>query len=104
MSEKSELKKFYCCKLCNKYYSSNSSLCNHNKKFHNNNNLHYTSKYLKIPQKYLKIPQNTSIINCKYCNKILSRYNNLIRHEKICKNKNNNIDTNIEIIKLNQIK
>ena len=23
-----------CCKICNKYYKSKNSLCNHNKKYH----------------------------------------------------------------------
>ena len=41
----------------------------------------------------LKNPQNSSknelefILNCKYCKKLLSRKDNLIRHEKKCKNK-----------------
>ena len=35
MSIKSELINNLSCKICNKEYSSRSSLCNHNKKFHN---------------------------------------------------------------------
>ena len=99
MSEKSELKKKYCCKICNKYYSSNSSLCNHNKKFHNN----------KVTESNLKVTESKSNVTnsflCKYCNKIFKSKQNKYAHQKnVCKNKNTNIDTNIEIIKLNQIK
>jgi len=36
--KKSEIKTNYHCNICNKYYASKSSLCNHNKKYHNNNN------------------------------------------------------------------
>ena len=31
-----EHEKEYSCKICNKLYTSQSSLCNHNKKFHSN--------------------------------------------------------------------
>ena len=42
----------------------------------------------KIPQNTTKIPQNTTKNNqCKYCNKVLSRYDSLNRHIKICKKK-----------------
>ena len=42
----------------------------------------------KIPQNTTKIPQNTIKNNqCKYCNKVLSRYDSLNRHIKICKKK-----------------
>ena len=57
----------------------------------------------------LKIPQNFSINNdklkCKYCNKFLSRIDNLKRHEINCKNKHNEINKlkyEIEILKNNK--
>ena len=41
-----------------------------------------------LPQKSSLLPQNTTKINqCKYCNKILSRCDNLNRHMKTCKEK-----------------
>ena len=41
-----------------------------------------------LPQKTTLLPQNTTKINqCKYCNKILSRYDSLSRHMKTCKEK-----------------
>ena len=39
-----------------------------------------------LPQKTTFLPQNTTkIFQCEYCDKILSRYDNLNRHLKICK-------------------
>jgi len=96
--KKSEIPTNYFCNLCNKFYASASSLCNHNKKFHKIETNNNTSN---LPQNNLFLPQDTSInhnkknkLECVYCNKILSRYDNLKRHEKICKNKNNIIDEN----------
>ena len=48
-----------------------------------------------LPQNTTNLPQNTTnlsqnttkIYQCKYCNKILSRYDSLNRHIKICKKK-----------------
>jgi len=48
-----------------------------------------------LPQKTSLLPQNTSILpqnitnqhQCKFCNKVLSRYDNLNRHLKTCKKK-----------------
>lgn len=45
--------------ICNKKYSSKSSLCNHNKKFHNNNNV-ICQKISKNCQKNVKICQKMS--------------------------------------------
>jgi len=81
------------CNTCSKFYSSYKSLWKHNKSFHSNNNV-------QIPQNIHEIPQNTtqnttnihqSTINdenkCYYCNKLLSRKDSLLRHVKICKEK-----------------
>jgi hypothetical protein len=97
MSTESEFtfkQKEYKCEKCNKFYSSKSSLCNHNKRFHKP----IASESPQFPQSLLNISSNSSNDNesnnsiciqnqCKYCNKILSRIDNLIRHEKICKSK-----------------
>ena len=57
-----------------------------------------------LPQNTTILPQNTTkIFQCKYCDKILSRYDSLNRHLNICKAKkeketkeynNNKIDFN----------
>ena len=72
-------------------------------------NFENTTKYHQNPPKMAKnttkIPQNTTIFleniikknECKYCNKIFSRYDSLNRHIKICKKKKN-----IEEIEINQ--
>ena len=80
------------CKVCNKKYKSYQSLWKHNKKFHNTHNPHLTqinsTNSSKITQTKKKI------YNCSFCNKILSRIDNLKRHEKSCKDTNKQ---NIEI-------
>jgi len=76
----------YVCKICNKFYKNYKSLWKHNYIYHKDN---ITSK---LPQKHLKITQKPqknillkeSHLNCKFCKKILSRKDNLNRHEKIC--------------------
>jgi hypothetical protein len=74
----------FTCIICNKCYSSQSSLCNHNKKFHTNNNTNCTSKCTS---------KCTSNINkCKYCFKNYSSRQNKWNHEQKCKNKENKID------------
>ena len=97
MSTESEFtfkQKEYKCEKCNKFYSSMSSLCNHNKRFHKP----MSSESPQNPQSLLNISSDSSnniesnnsicIKNqCKYCNKILSRIDNLTRHEKTCKHK-----------------
>ena len=85
----------YRCNICNKNYASMSSLCNHNKKFHINNIIPIP----QIPQNSTQIPQNSTKNNCKYCNKILSRNDSRLRHEKKCK-ETNNIDKETELIRL----
>lgn len=63
----------YNCKSCKKEYSSYQSLWIHNKKYHS-----------------VLIPHNSSITKthkCKNCAKILSRIDNLHRHEKKCNKK-----------------
>jgi len=68
------------CNICNKQYSSKSSLCNHNKKYH-------SEKSPPNPPDNPQFPQNIISNKCKYCNKIFSRSDSLLRHQKICKNR-----------------
>jgi hypothetical protein len=63
----------FSCNLCNKYYASQSSLCNHNNKFHKDNIIHYETKQY----------------NCSYCNKIFKMRQYKWKHEQSCKIKNN---------------
>ena len=88
------------CKYCNKLYASYSSRCNHIKKFHNSEN--------ELPHKSSSNPPLNSVPNsstipntsniklnnlcCKYCNKEMSRSDNLKRHEKTCANKKDIIE------------
>ena len=73
----------YKCNVCNKNYSSRSSLCNHNKKFHNVNSTKNTQITTNTPPKPTK--NNEAI--CDFCNKIFSRNDSLKRHKEKCKKK-----------------
>lgn len=91
------------CKICNKQYSSNSSLWNHTSKFHKS-----VDDYHDNPSdNTLIIPDNTSIISnnsinsdkiveikqykCKTCERQFNHFQNRWKHQKICKNKNQEI-------------
>jgi hypothetical protein len=88
------------CKLCNLTYKTHNGLWKHNKKYHTiiiesikNNFPHNPSN---LPQSNIVLPQNPSItveIKCEHCSKILSRIDNLHRHEKICKKKKEKDET-----------
>lgn len=92
-NHESESKK-YICKHCDKKYSSQQSLCNHNKKFHSND----TPKTSNIAQNTslhsqnnLQItPNNVNPLECMYCKKVMSRVDNLTRHVNKCKVKLSN--------------
>jgi hypothetical protein len=101
MSEKSEIHlKGYECKICYKYYSSQSSLCNHNKKYHN-----YTGVICgdnMVPRcgtrgENVVINTNTdksAKYNCKFCSKNFNDRSNKHKHEKTCKNKETLLEEN----------
>jgi hypothetical protein len=90
------------CDVCHKYYKSYQSLWNHKKKIHSKSPQDNSNK----PQDNSKSPQINSIISnepinkltCKYCSKIYSRMDNLNRHIKACKLKEDN--TNNETAEL----
>ena len=111
MSNNNDINKLFSCKICNKNYASNSSLWNHNKKFHTNivtnccssvaektNSVAFccgsvtvsSNSSKDIPPKYV----------CKFCNRIFNHRSNKFNHEKICKQKekviNKSIDDNID--------
>jgi hypothetical protein len=85
MNENNESIKIFRCNICNKNYSSQSSLCNHNKKFHNKNSIPKCD--LSIPKCDPSIPKcDPGIITCKYCNKIYANRHSKWKHQKNCKN------------------
>ena len=73
------------CNICNKYYSSKSSLCNHNKKFHiiNVHVVHDTVNVLTT-NVHDNI-NNQKKYNCKNCNKQFNSRQGRCNHHKICK-------------------
>ena len=95
MNENNESIKIFRCNICNKKYSSQSSLCNHNKKFHGKLILNASiipQESSKLPQESSKLPQELIENNliCIYCNKHYSRLDNIKRHYNTCKKNINN--------------
>jgi hypothetical protein len=95
MSEKVNNHLMISCNICNKYYASQSSLCNHNKKFHQNNinnnknkqNIVTESNGL-LSKSNGKITDSNGTLNCKYCNKIFKSKQNKYEHQKkVCEPK-----------------
>jgi len=73
------------CNICNKNYSSKSSLCNHNKKFHDNKHNNNNNNSTFLPHKNT-ITSHITTLNkneCKYCNKKFNIKGNLKRHMSI---------------------
>jgi ABC-type antimicrobial peptide transport system permease subunit len=87
MNEKVNLPSNLLCNICNKYYSSKSSLCNHNKKFH------VFSGQLKSTNGQLTSTLNKDLSDLNkqkkyYCSKCNKEYNikqSKWKHEKTCK-------------------
>ncbi len=108
------------CNICNKLYKSSQSLWNHKNKYHNSltqNNSKTNEESLQNTQKNSNEPQLSSIYikendviieddiienntpTCKYCNKEYSRLDNLKRHMKTCKAKDDIIKENEDLKK-----
>jgi DNA-directed RNA polymerase subunit RPC12/RpoP len=90
----------YKCNICKKKYASYNSLWLHKYKYHSSGkpqNTHFiTSKTSKLPQS-ISEKQN---LHCTHCNKLLSRLDNLKRHEKTCKMNQFEFKNKDEIIEL----
>ena len=83
-----EIKSEYHCIICNKNYASQSSLCNHKKKFHQS--ITQSNNVAKTSLNVAKITENIKMnYNCRLCNKFYNNYKSRWTHEKQCKNKNN---------------
>jgi hypothetical protein len=94
MKEKVNLITMYICNICNKEYASQSSLCNHNKKFHQNNNekiknsLNRSENNMKKFDNGLKKSDNIKTYECRKCNKIYNNKQSRWSHEQKCIVKN----------------
>jgi hypothetical protein len=71
-------------------YASQSSLCNHNKKFHSNVVTDNVTDNVTN-----NVTNKIKNILCKYCKKQFNHRSNKCNHEKICKFKDNVIENNI---------
>ena len=111
MSENNESIKIYRCNICNKNYSSQSSLCNHNKKFHTKSNVAVCCGSVAVSCGSVAVCCGSVAVSCNsdkaakkyvcsFCNRIFNHRSNKFNHEKICKHKNNNIDNKSEIVEI----
>ena len=98
MSEKEKNKNNFRCNICNKNYSSASSLCNHNKKFHNDkcNNVQLNVQPVQLNVQHVQINVNTKkSLLCSLCNKVFNCRSSKSMHLKKCKNKINSENNKI---------
>ena len=103
MSINNDINKIYSCNICNKNYASNSSLWNHNKKFHNknviNSNANVTYNDTNVTNSNTNVIYNKNIIlKCHNCNIIFNNRQTKWRHDKICTQKNKNKNDKLEKI------
>ena len=89
MTEKVNFISKYICNTCNKIYSSQSSLCNHNKKFHKENVKNVVNSSHNVCNNVVNSSHNVcnNVVNCltcKFCNKSFQNRSNRWRHEKKC--------------------
>jgi hypothetical protein len=111
MIKKVNLTQMYRCNICDKGYSSQSSLCNHNKKFHKTIVTKIVPSGTKMinndTKKSLNDTKNTLIdikkIECKFCYKTFNFRQNKYQHEKTCKMKDIKDDNKIPIVDNNKI-
>ena len=95
----------FICTICNKSYKNKSGIWKHNNNYHNNlqHNIPQKTQNLELNRRENtnngnSAPQNTTKMRqsksneCKFCNKVLSRYDSLKRHEQKC-NFNNVINS-----------
>jgi len=92
MNKNNECKKIFRCNICNKNYSIQSSLCNHNKKFHSSS---VSSNVSNVSSNV----SNSNINKCKFCSKYFNHRSSKSRHEKYCNQNNNNNKSEIIEIK-----
>ena len=98
--KKSEIQTDFLCIICNKFYASANSLCNHQKRIHKNSNNDHNNN------NNIREINNKNILQCEYCNKIFSSRSTKSEHKKkACKFNNNIINntTNINNIINNNI-
>ena len=102
----------YNCNICNKRYSSASSLWNHSKKFHISYVVNCTSNVNNCTSNVVNCASSepNDKYKCKYCSKNYSSRQNKWNHEQKCKSKiniieeNKNLKLEIEKLKNNKLK
>ena len=97
--------KIYSCEICNKTYSTRQNLWKHNHKFHITKNITNDNHVDNQKVDYDNHDDNQNdnhnkSYKCTKCNKTFSRYQNRWRHEKTCKETNNDKNKDDEIIEI----
>jgi len=87
MNNKVNSKSEFRCKICNKFYASSSSLCNHNKKFHCKINTIMSTNVSLVSTNVNQM--STNLYYCSYCDKSYENRKSKWKHEQKCKNINN---------------
>jgi len=81
--------KFYC-EPCDKYYKSQSSFCNHKKRYHSRLSTHCQPSLAKCqPSVNLEDDTKQKVYSCEYCEKEFIYRQSKSRHMKKCKPINN---------------
>lgn len=82
----------YTCNICDKMFSSASSIWNHRSKYHLSERLIISQHIHNISQHNNNIPQHkVKIFECKYCKNIYKYQQSKSRHEQTCDKKNTEI-------------
>ncbi len=93
MEEKVKNNKNFQCKNCQKFYSSQSSLCNHISKYHSEKNSEKIGNNSENIRKNSEKNEEILSYPCRKCNKIYQNIKSRWSHEKICANKTDNNET-----------
>jgi len=104
MNEKSEYINIFSCNICNKTYSSKSSLCNHTKKFHNSKSNYIVTKTSLNDNQKVTSENEHGNLKCRYCEKMYKHKQNRWLHEKKCKIIKDKVDNKNKEIELEKIK
>ena len=103
MNSKVNNNNIFKCNICNRFYSSKSSLCNHNKKFHLKNNSHIVVIGSHKSDQNVVIGSHDvkNSLQCNKCNKIFQNRSNRWRHEQKCNTtKQKELELEIEKMKV----
>ena len=101
----------YQCNICDKFYASKQSLCNHTTNIHkrqSKSSEHKTSVYVSPESVFENISNNTTnnatikLYKCKYCDKTYKHKQSRTKHYKTCDKNETNVISQLKT-KVNQL-